>query len=118
MNFIKKHLLSYKYAMKGIWLAFRDEQNMAFHLVAAVAVIVLNFILDVNRMDWLITLILIGVVWMSELFNTTIEKLADRVTGDQDALIGKVKDLASGAVLVICIVAVVCAVIIYYPYLV
>jgi diacylglycerol kinase len=115
---IKKHLLSYKYALRGIWLAFRFEPNMAIHVVAGLAVLLVNYLLDISRTDWLITLMLIGVVWTAEIFNTAIEKLADRVTKDHDSLIGQAKDLAAGAVLIVCVTAVVCAGIIYYPYLV
>jgi diacylglycerol kinase len=118
MNRIREHLASYRYAIRGIWMAFRYEHNMIFHLAAAVAVIVVNCLLKINKTDWLITLILIGLAWMAEIFNTAIEKLADRVTKEQDPLIGQVKDLASGAVLVICCFAVVCAVVIYGSYLV
>ena len=115
---IKKHLLSYRYAWRGIWLAFRYEPNMIFHLIGALMVILVNYLLDISKTDWLITILLIGVVWMSEIFNTAIEKLADRVTKDHDPLIGQAKDLAAGAVLVICIIAVVCAGIVYYPYVI
>jgi diacylglycerol kinase len=117
MNSFKKHLASYTYALRGIWLAFRYEQAMRFHLVAAVAVLLVNYLLEVSRTEWLFTLMLIGLAWMAEIFNTAIEKLADRVTQDQDPLIGQAKDLASGAVLIICLFAVVCALIIYVPYL-
>lgn len=118
MNIIRKHLVSYKYAIRGIVLAFRYENSMVFHLAAAIAVVVTNSLLKVNKTAWLITLILVGLAWMSEIFNTAIEKLADRVTKEQDPLIGQVKDLASGAVLIICFFAVVCAGVIYWPYLV
>jgi diacylglycerol kinase len=91
---------------------------MAIHVVAGVAVLLVNYLLDISRTDWLLTLMLIGVVWTAEIFNTAIEKLADRVTKDHDSLIGQAKDLAAGAVLIICIIAVVCAGIIYFPYLV
>jgi diacylglycerol kinase len=114
---IKKHLLSYKYAIRGIWLAFRYERNMLIHLIAAFAVMIVNYVLNVTSTEWLITLLLIGAVWMAEIFNTAIEKLADRVSKDHDPLIGQAKDLSAGAVLVICIIAVVCAAVIYYPYL-
>lgn len=117
MNQIKRHFNSYRYALRGLWLAFRFEQNMLVHLVAGVLVILLNFLLDVDRQAWLITLILIGLAWSAEVFNTAIEKLADRVTLEQDPIIGKVKDLAAGAVLIICFFAVVCAAIIYLPYI-
>jgi len=117
MNIIKKHLAGYRYAVNGIWLAFRNEPNMIFHFVAAIAVILTNSLLKVDRTAWLITLMLIGLAWMAELFNTAIEKLADRVTKEQDPLIGQVKDIASGAVLILCLFAVICAMIIYIPYI-
>lgn len=117
MNSLRRHLNSYRYALRGIRLAFRYEHNMAYHLAAAVAVIIINFLLGVSRTDWLITLILIALAWMSEVFNTAIEKLSDRVSPDHDPLIGQVKDLAAGAVVIICFFAVICGLIIYIPYL-
>ena len=114
---LKKHLVSYKYAIRGIWLAFRYEPNMIFHVIATIAVLILNALLEVSRIDWLITLALIGVVLMSEIFNTAIEKLANRITPEQDSMIGQAKDLAAGAVLIMGIASAICAVIIYWPYL-
>ena len=46
-------------------------------------------------------MLLIGVVFFMliiELLNTAIEKLADRVTLEDDPLIGRVKDMGSAAV--------------------
>jgi diacylglycerol kinase len=117
MNIIRKHLASYKYSIRGIGLAFRLDPNMIFHSSAAIIVIFVNALLNISKTDWLITLMLIGMAWTAEIFNTAIEKLADRVTRERDPLIGQVKDLASGAVLVICGFAGICAVIIYLPYL-
>lgn len=117
MNSMRKHLASYKYALRGIWLAFRYEDAMRFHMAGAVVVLLVNYLLEVSRTEWLLTLMLIGLAWMAEILNTAIEKLADRVTNDHDPLIGQAKDLASGAVVIICLFAVVCALIIYLPYL-
>ncbi|MES2456873.1 MAG: diacylglycerol kinase family protein [Bacteroidota bacterium] len=116
-NLIRKHLASYQYAIRGIRLAFRSEHNMIVHSAAALIVILVNTVLGVTKTEWLITLMLIGLAWTAEIFNTAIEKLADRVTKEQDPLIAQAKDLASGAVLVICAFAVLCAIIIYLPYL-
>jgi diacylglycerol kinase len=117
MNSLEKHLSSYRHAMRGIWLAFYHEFNMRLHLFAAVGVLLVNYLLGISRTEWLITLMLIGLVWMAEVFNTAIEKLGDRVTREHDPLIGQVKDMAAGAVTIMCVFAVVCAVIIYWPYL-
>ena len=113
---LKKHFVSYKYAMRGLWLAVRYEPNMIIHLIAIITVLILNTSLKVSRTDWIISLVLIGVILMAEIFNTALEKLADRVTRDQDPMIGQAKDLASGAVLIMGIAAVICAAILYWPY--
>jgi len=113
---LKKHFVSYKYAMRGLWLAFRYEPNMIIHLLAIITVLILNSSLKVSRTDWMISLVLIGVILMAEIFNTALEKLADRVTQDQDPMIGQAKDLAAGAVLIMGIAAVICAAILYWPY--
>lgn len=116
MNHFKKHLNSYRYAIRGIRLAFRYENNMAYHLAAGTAVLIVNYLLGVSRTDWVLTLMLIALAWMSEVFNTAIEKLADRVSKDRDPLIGNAKDLAAGAVVIICFFAAICGLIIYIPY--
>ena len=116
MNFIRKHLAGYPHAFRGIGFAFRHENNMMVHLAAAVAVLLINVTLSVSRTEWLITLMLIGMAWTAEVFNTSIEKLADHVSHEHHPLIGQVKDLAAGAVLVICFAAAVCGLIIYVPY--
>jgi diacylglycerol kinase len=113
---IKKHVDSYRYAFRGIWLAMQSEKNMIIHSLAALAVMIVNYVLAVTRSEWIITIMLISIVISSEIFNTAIEKLADRVTIEHDPIIGLVKDLAAGGVLVICIAAVACGAIIYWPY--
>jgi len=113
---LRKHLNSYKYAFRGIWIALRYERNMTIHLISAIGVLIVNYVLGISRTEWLITLVLIGIVLMSEIFNTSVERLADRVTPEHDPIIGQVKDLAAGAVLIVGIIAVVCAIIIYWPY--
>ena len=117
MKIIIKHLASYRYAIRGIGLVFRLEANMIFHVIAGMAVVIVNILLSVTKTEWLITLTLVGLAWMAEMFNTAIEKLCDRVTKEKDYLIGDVKDISAGAVLLICGFAVIAAAIIYLPYI-
>ena len=117
MKTIRKHFATYGHGIRGIGLAFRYEPAMRFHVAATVGIILLNILLRISRTEWIITLMLIGLVLAAEVFNTAIEKLADRVTQEQDLLIGQVKDLASGAASILCLLAVICALVIYLPYL-
>ena len=118
MNTFRKHLHSYIHACRGITIAFRFEPNMRLHFIGAIAVMLINIFLQISRGEWITTGGLIALVFMAEIFNTAIEKLSDRVTKQHDPLIRDVKDLAAGAVLIICLFAVVCAVIIYVPYII
>jgi diacylglycerol kinase len=111
------YYMSYVFAIRGIRIAIVQERQMLLHIAASMMVIVLNIILKLSKTDWIITLILIGLVLMAEIFNTAIEKMADRITKVHDPLIRDIKDLSAGAVLTMGIVAAITAMIIYYPYI-
>ena len=56
-----------------------------------------------------------GLVWVTEILNTCLEKLADFITLEQHPHIKYIKDLAAGAVLVAAIIAVVTGLLIFIP---
>ncbi|MES2629968.1 MAG: diacylglycerol kinase family protein [Bacteroidota bacterium] len=59
----------------------------------------------------------IAFVVCTELINTALEKLTDLVQPDFHPLAGQIKDVAAAAVLVASISAVVCASIVFVPYI-
>ncbi len=59
-------------------------------------------------------IILIALVIAAELVNTAIENTCDAVTTEQNANIGRAKDMAAGAVLVLSIAAAAIAVIFFW----
>lgn len=115
MKQIKKLLMSFVHAGRGIAAGF-SERNMKLHGIAAILVIILGFIFKLNSTEWAIILILIAFVWTAELFNSSIEDLSDLVR-DTEKLAYKatkrVRDLAAGAVLFSVIVAVIVGYIIF-----
>jgi len=112
--YFHKRLKSFQYAWRGVKLLFR-EPNAKIHLAAAILAITLGFLLKINLIEWAIIIIVIGLVLMAELFNTTIEKLSDRVTTEQDDKIEKIKDMSAGAVLIIAITAAIVGCVIFIP---
>ena len=49
---IKRFFLSFKYACEGIYHAFKQEQNLKIHLLAACLVVIMGvFSHSTNRMD-------------------------------------------------------------------
>ena len=101
---LKKQLRSFGYAWKGIQSCVGKEQNLSFHLIAAMAVIIAGIVLGITRTEWIMVVMCIGTVIAAELFNTAIEKLVDLVSPERHPVAGQVKDIAAGAVL-ICAVA-------------
>lgn len=113
----KKQLRSFGYAWKGIRCCVGKEQNLSFHLIAAVLVVIAGWRLGITRTEWAILLLCIGMVIAAELFNTAIEKLVDLVSPGRHPLAGQVKDIAAGAVLVCAAAAAMVGLIIFVPYL-
>lgn len=96
---MKRQLKSFKNAFKGIFSAFSTESHLRFHLVAAFFVLLFAYISEMSSEQWAVILVTIGVVFSAELFNTAIEILCDLYTKDFNPIIGKIKDIAAGAVL-------------------
>ncbi len=109
-------LKSFGYSIKGFLVALREERNIRIHVGAALIVIALGFWFRISATDWCVLLIMTGTVISAELFNTSIEILSDVVTKEKHSGIGKVKDIASAAVLILCVISVVVGVIVFSKY--
>lgn len=111
---IKNRLLSFVYAFKGIKELLK-QPNARIHLIATVIVITLGFTLKVNKTEWYVLIICIGIVLTAEAFNTAIEKLTDMVSPDWNEKAGKAKDLAAAGVLLSAIAAFIIGLLIFIP---
>lgn len=111
---LRKRLLSFKYAFKGIAALF-TQPNACIHAVVAVLVVVAGFFFGIAAWEWVAVALCIGAVLMAEAFNSAVEALADKVSPDMDPLIGRAKDLAAGAVLLMVFGAVAVGLIIFLP---
>lgn len=115
----KKRLTnSFKYAFEGIFQAYVGEQNLKIHTVIAVLVIIFGFILKISYTEWLVCLVLIGLVLMAEFFNTSIEYLVDLTSPEIHPLAKATKDTASAGVLMMAIISAIIGLIIFVPKLI
>ncbi len=108
-------LKSFKYAFDGLKLFFVNDHNGRVHLFAAAVAIALSFYLKLSALEWIAILAVISAVIVAEIFNSSIEKLADVVSPDFHPKIKIVKDLAAAAVLVAAFLALAVGVIIFIP---
>ncbi|QIP16451.1 diacylglycerol kinase family protein [Spirosoma aureum] len=105
INF-RKVWRSFGFARQGIVDLFRYENNAKVHLLIAGLVFVAGFWLEISRVEWAIILTQVGLVWAAEAFNTAIEKICDFVSPGLHPQIKAIKDLSSGAVLILAVTAV------------
>ncbi|MDR1746321.1 MAG: diacylglycerol kinase family protein [Tannerella sp.] len=111
----RRLLKSFGYALNGLrWMVVR-EQNAKIHILAFLCVIVAGWFFGISASEWIAIVIVAGMVFTAETFNTSIETLSDKFSPEYDESIKRVKDVAAGAVLVTAIIAVVVGLIIFLP---
>lgn len=112
---IKRLKRSFKFAFSGIYKLFSTEKNAKIHLVATLIVIILGILLKVSSIEWIILILCISIVLAAEAFNTSIEKLADKVSLEVSPIIKDLKDISAGGVLILALGALICGLIIFLP---
>jgi diacylglycerol kinase len=100
-------------ALRGArWLVL-TQAHARLHLVATLIVVGLAMGLKVSLMEGLILVWSLAAVWMAEAFNTALELLADEVSLAWRDRIGKAKDMAAFAVLVVASAAAITGIVIF-----
>ena len=112
---MKKIINSFKYAFNGIFTSFKTEKNMKIHLIIAILVVVLGFVLKISKIEWIICTVVISIVISAELFNTAIETVVDMITIEKNEKAKIAKDVSAGAVLITAIGAAIIGLIIFIP---
>lgn len=112
---IQARLNSFVYAFAGIKAFLRYEPQALIHLIATISVIIAGFYFEINKYEWIAVVFAIGIVVVSEMLNTAIEKLTDMVSPEIHPKAKVVKDLAAGAVLMASIAAAVIGLIVFLP---
>ena len=104
-----------KNAVEGIAYTYNSEINIRLHILAAVVVFITGIVLELSRLEWIICILLIGLVIAFELINTVVEVVVDLVEPKYDPLAKIAKDASAGAVLVIALTSAIIGLIILLP---
>lgn len=114
-SFLINRLKSVGYAFNGAVYLFKTEASIKIQLFIAVFMTAVGFYYEISKTEWMFQVAMIGLVMSIEGVNTTIEYVADFVHPDHHSSIGRIKDIAAGAVFISSIAAVIVAMIIYFP---
>ena len=112
---LKSRLNSFYFAFSGLKTVFNEEANFRIHLIAAGFAVLLGLLLKITKFEWISIVFAIGIVFVSEIINSSIERLADIISPEKNQKIKKLKDLSAAAVLVSAITALIIGLIIFLP---
>lgn len=110
-NFIS----SVKDSFNGLNFIMISEHNFKREIILGILALIVCYILNVSRIEFIIILLVIALVIVSEIFNTAIEKTVDLYTREYNEIAKIVKDVSAFAVLTMCVFALVIGIIIFVP---
>ena len=113
----KRLFKSFGYAFKGLKKVLREEQNLQIQLGVASIVLFLAAVWDVNRMEWIILVLVIGLVMLMEIANSAVERITDVLKPRLDHYVKEIKDITAAAVFLASLVAVIIGIMVFWPYL-
>jgi len=116
-GFIIKFIKSFSNAARGIAYLFKSQTNARIELIIASIVVISGILFKISSVEWVIILLCIALVLGFEGINTSLEIFADKLHPGFDNEIGKLKDVAAGAVLITAVVAAIIGFVIFVPHL-
>ena len=109
---------SFRYAFRGLSSLLKNEFNVKIHLLAAIIAIAAGIIFRIVIIEWCLLILVISIVFLTELFNTALESLGDAIDMEMNERIKKAKDYSAGAVLISAILSVIVGTLIFLPKLI
>src|SRR5690625_536801 len=110
----KKGLIGFSYAWNGLKIMAK-ERNFRIHLLATLIVIIAGLYFKLNPIEWTAIIFVIGIVLISETFNSVIEQMIDYIKPDIHPTAKIIKDMSAGSVLLASIIAIIVGMIIFLP---
>jgi len=114
---MKKLIKSFGWAMSGIRTVWQEEVNFRIETVVAFLVIVGGIYLQFTKLEWAFIIISICAVLSAEIVNTAVEDLCNKIESNTDPIIGKIKDMMGGVVLLVCVTSVIIGVMVFTNHL-
>ena len=99
-QFVKGRIGSFAAAFQGLFFVFKTQKNAWIHLAATILVVGVSAFLEISRFEWLSILLVIGLVWMAEFLNTSLEVIVDLASPEIHPLAKIGKDVGAASVLI------------------
>ena len=104
-----------KNSLEGISSYAKDGKSFIIYVFCSLIEIIAGFIFNVNGLEWILIISMLGIILAIELLNTAVEATCDAITKEFNPYIKVAKDCGSAATFVIFIVTVILNIIIFLP---
>ncbi len=103
---MQKIITSTGHALRGFRHAYRSDRSFRYEVWGVVDFAIIAAILwPLSALEIILLAIAYGLILITELINTSLEQMLERVHPEQHEIIGKSKDIAAAAVLMSFVVA-------------
>jgi diacylglycerol kinase len=116
-DFLRSRLLSFRHAFSGWRYMLRTQPNAWIHAAATIVVFLTGLWLKLSASDWVLIVIAVGLVWITEFINTALEAVVDLVSSEYHNLAKISKDVGAASVLIATAVAVLIGILVLGPLL-
>ena len=103
MDFPKKedwqYYRNFKYSFGGLKTLFKTEKSFRLHTAIAIIVIIYAWYAHLEKVYWVVLLMIIALIMSLEIFNSAIERLVDILAPRTHGLAKEIKDLLAAMVL-------------------
>ncbi|MFA6158394.1 MAG: diacylglycerol kinase family protein [Candidatus Paceibacterota bacterium] len=104
---MQKFIKSFIWAAKGLKSVWVEEFNFRIEILIGTLAVIAAFMRDFSPGQWVFLVLTIALVLMGEIVNTVIEDICNKIQPEHDAVIGRIKDMMAGYVLVSSVAAVI-----------
>ena len=94
LNDIDRFKFSFLNALTGIRTAYKSQKNLRIHIVTGIFVIIIGIFLKVSILEWLILLLTILIVVITEMINTSLEFTVDLCSAEYSKQAKRAKDVS------------------------
>lgn len=104
---------SFMCALNGLKTVWKEERNFRIEIIIAIVVAIIAYYFEFTFAESSLVAVAIIIVLMSEIINTLVEDLCDKIEPNQNAEIGKIKDTGATLALVSSIGATVLGILVF-----
>lgn len=106
---------SFRDAFRGLLFVIQNERNARIHLLFSGLVAAAGVLFRISNLEWLVLILTIAMVWITEIYNTALERLINLVHPEWGEEAGICKDISAAGVILSALISIVVGLLIFGP---